>query len=119
VEGKCGYEAKCPSANVHVGYLLAPDTFDAYVRMQVQFGLWVTGWPLWYAHSYCPGLPSLVREVRPEAALHAALTKHIPPVLAAVEAGMAKVLAMAETPEVPDDGSADAELAREARELFR
>lgn len=93
-EGRFGYEAKCPSAHVHVGYLLNPESFDAYVRMQVQFGLWVTGWPLWYAHAFCPGLPSLVREVRPDPALQEALTRHVPPVVVAVAEAVGKVRAL-------------------------
>lgn len=60
-----GLEIKCPSAAVHLGYLLG-GVEDAY-RCQVQGGLWVTGRAWWDFLSYCPGLPPvLVRFTREE-----------------------------------------------------
>lgn len=94
-EGAWGLEAKCPSAKVHVQYLLDHDLFRAYMPLQPQLGLWLTGWPLWYRMSYCPGMPTLVLEERPNPLVFDAFTKHIPPVLAKVDAAYALLVAMA------------------------
>lgn len=60
-----GLEVKCPSAGVHVGYLLG-ELSEEY-RCQVQGGLWVTGRRWWDLLSYNPLLPSaLVRIERDE-----------------------------------------------------
>lgn len=57
-----GLEIKCPSAAVHVGYLLGMS--DEY-RMQAQGGLFITGRKWWDLVSYCPGWPPvLVRHKR-------------------------------------------------------
>lgn len=60
-----GLEIKCPSAAVHVGYML--DGFDAEHRCQVQGCLWITGRQWWDLLSYNPFLPPvLVRMERDE-----------------------------------------------------
>ena len=61
-----GLEIKCPSAKVHVGYLLGEDAHAH--RCQVQGSLWVTGRKWWDLLIYSPVLPpSLKRhEVDPE-----------------------------------------------------
>ena len=60
-----GLEIKCPSAAVHVGYLLGQDP-DAY-RAQVQGALWITGRAWWDRLSYHPTMPSvLIRQERDE-----------------------------------------------------
>lgn len=64
-----GLEIKCPSATVHIGYLLEGDAgiSDAY-RHQVQGCLWLTGLKWWDTLSYHPDLPpALVRITRDEA----------------------------------------------------
>lgn len=61
-----GIEIKCPSAKVHVGYMLGQDA-DAY-RCQVQGALWITGRAWWDWLSYNPELaPVLIRFDRDEA----------------------------------------------------
>jgi hypothetical protein len=50
-----GLEIKCPSAPVHIGYLLG-DAADKY-RCQVQGALWITGRSYWDFVSYNPDLP--------------------------------------------------------------
>lgn len=59
--GSDGYlELKCPSATVHIGYLLDPSRlYDTY-RHQVQGGLWVTGRQWVDLVSYHPTLPPVV-----------------------------------------------------------
>mgnify|MGYP000916683345 CR=1 FL=1 len=60
-----GLEIKCPSAAVHVGYLLG-DVATAY-RCQVQGSLWITGREWWDVLSYHPSLPkAYVRTYRNE-----------------------------------------------------
>lgn len=60
-----GLEIKCPSAKVHVAYMLGQDA-DAY-RCQVQGALWITGRAWWDWLSYNPELaPVLIRFERDE-----------------------------------------------------
>lgn len=60
-----GLEIKCPSAKVHVGYMLGHDA-DAY-RCQVQGAMWLTGRAWWDWLSYNPELPPvLIRFERDE-----------------------------------------------------
>lgn len=61
-----GLEIKCPSAKVHVGYMLGQDA-DAY-KCQVQGALWITDRPWWDWLSYNPELaPVMLRFERDEA----------------------------------------------------
>lgn len=52
-----GVEIKCPSAAVHMGYLLDGPGDDYYC--QVQGSLWVTGRKWWDLVSYTPGFPTV------------------------------------------------------------
>lgn len=52
-----GLEIKCPSAPVHVSYML--DVTEKY-RAQVQGALWITGRKWWDFLSYNPYLPSVM-----------------------------------------------------------
>ena len=53
-----GVEIKCPSAAVHVGYLLDDD--PAQYRCQIQGALWLTGRQRWDFLSYHPTLPPVL-----------------------------------------------------------
>ena len=53
-----GLEIKCPSAAVHIGYVLG-EAADKY-RCQVQGGLWITGREYWDFVSYNPDLPNVL-----------------------------------------------------------
>lgn len=60
-----GLELKCPSAAVHVGYLL--DVEPRKYWPQIQGAMWVTGRQWWQFMSYCPELPpALIRFERDE-----------------------------------------------------
>lgn len=60
-----GLEIKCPSAPVHVGYLL--DSVAEKYRCQVQGSLWVSEREWWDVLSYHPSLPkALMRTYRDE-----------------------------------------------------
>lgn len=61
-----GLEIKCPSAAVHVGYLL--EGFSEQYYCQIQGGLWITGRKWWDAISYCPGFPPVLTRYAPDAA---------------------------------------------------
>lgn len=95
VPGEFGWECKCPSAKVHVGYLLKPERLVADYRLQVQMGLYVTRWPLWKLQSMCPGLPPVLVDIRPEPDVFDAFATAIPPVVAAVAEGVARIRALA------------------------
>lgn len=61
-----GLELKCPSAAVHVSYMLKASDADKY-NAQIQGALWLTGREWWDWLSYNPELPSvLVRFYRDE-----------------------------------------------------
>jgi hypothetical protein len=53
-----GCEIKCPSAAVHIGYLLDDD--PAQYRCQMQGALWLTGRAWWDFLSYHPTLPPVL-----------------------------------------------------------
>jgi hypothetical protein len=55
-------EIKCPSPQVHIGYMLQSDLKDEYWP-QVQGQLWVTGRAWLDIQSYCPGLPNFITRV--------------------------------------------------------
>ena len=55
----CGIEIKCPSASVHVKYLLAGTVPDDYI-VQVHFSMFVTGYPRWIFMSYRRDMPALI-----------------------------------------------------------
>lgn len=57
-----GLELKCPSAGVHLGYLLGGGLVEDYFA-QIQCCLWITERTHWWAASYCPGLPSVLVRV--------------------------------------------------------
>lgn len=69
-----GLELKCPTPQVHVGYLIDPDSLVAKYRHQVQGCLYVTGRAWWDIVSYHPELPKVVRRIERDATYIAALT---------------------------------------------
>ena len=74
-EGK-GLEIKCPNADTHVGWLLAGGVPPEHV-LQVQFGLHLTGWPVWNFLSYCKDMPHLYVAVEPESEIQAVIGEAI------------------------------------------
>lgn len=67
-EGPGGLEIKCPSAKVHIGYLLSPETtLLTQYRHQHQGALLITERAWWDVLSYCPGLPQVLVRVTPQA----------------------------------------------------
>lgn len=63
-----GLEIKCPNADTHVGWLLTGGLPEEHV-LQVQFSLWVSGFPSWWFLSYCHGLPHLAIQVEQDDAI--------------------------------------------------
>lgn len=94
-----GLEIKCPSAGVHVGYLLG-NPAEKY-KAQIQGNLWIAEREWWDFLSYHPTLPpALVRVTRDEpfiAALAGAMTDFCD----ALEAGKAELAARGYEPRPP------------------
>lgn len=86
-----GLEIKCPSAATHVGYLLDSSSLVAEYRGQVQGSLYVTGRAWWDLLSYCPGLPSVLVRVEPDAAYAKAVDPALADFLARMDAAKAQV----------------------------
>lgn len=59
-----GFEAKCPSAAVHVRNLVDPEAFEVEHKGQCQVGMIVTERRTWHLVSYHPTLPKVHRVVR-------------------------------------------------------
>lgn len=91
-------EVKCPSAAVHIGYLL--DGVDADYRLQVNGQLWVTGRRWLDFLSYCPGFPPVLVRINPEKAVQEALGAALPVFANAVDEAAARIVAMMSTKEV-------------------
>lgn len=58
-----GVEIKCPTAAVHMGYLL--DGLDQYYH-QIMASLWISQRQWWDFVSYCPGLPPVLVRFHPD-----------------------------------------------------
>lgn len=67
-------EIKCPSAAVHIGYLLNQDRLVEKYQHQVQGGLWVTGRQWIDLVSYHPSLPPVLVRVAIDADYQQALS---------------------------------------------
>ncbi len=76
-----GVEVKCPSAWVHMGYLLAHGVPRQY-KLQTQFSIWCTASKWWDFISYHPDLPAVLVRTYPDPDTQAALDKHIPAFIA-------------------------------------
>ena len=78
-----GVEVKCPAAATHMLYLM-DDEAKQYTP-QVQYSLWITQLPVWYFMSYYPGLPPLLREIKPDPDWQAAFDEHMPEFIAELQ----------------------------------
>lgn len=67
-----GLEIKCPTAPVHIKYLVNGKLPTEYVQ-QVQGSLFITGKDYWDFLSYYPGVKSLLVRVEPDLKFHAKL----------------------------------------------
>lgn len=68
-----GIEIKCPSAVVHMGFLLG-DTSDNEYFSQIQANLWLCERAWWDFVSYCPGLPPVLVRFRRDEEFIAAMS---------------------------------------------
>lgn len=71
-----GLEVKCPSAPVHVNYLLG-DVSKAH-RLQVQGNIWITGRAWWDVLSYNPEMEKALVRAHRDADVMAALDEAVP-----------------------------------------
>lgn len=72
----CGLEIKCPSAQVHVKYLVNGELPKDYAA-QVHGSMYVTGYPRWFFLSYRRGFPPLILEVKRDEAIIAKISEAI------------------------------------------
>lgn len=74
-----GLEIKCPKLATHIRYILEDALPTQYV-LQVQGGMWVTGYDEWDFVSYCPDYaaqPIYIQTIKRNNALIAKMDKHI------------------------------------------
>jgi hypothetical protein len=87
-----GLELKCPSAGVHVGYLLDGDEgVAAKYRAQVQGALWITERSWWDVCSYHPMMPEALVRVERDEELISALAEAVGHFLERLEAAEARL----------------------------
>lgn len=84
-----GLEIKCPSAEVHVGYLL--NGVDAEYRCQIQGLLWLTGRKWWDLRSFNPAFDAFDIRFEPDAEFIGALDAEMPVFLARLDAAKIKL----------------------------
>ena len=95
-------ELKCPSAKVHVGYLLESGSLSSKYEYQTQGGLFVTGRAWCDVVSFCPGLPTVVERVAPDLDYHADLESALRAFVADVDADEAAVRVLMERADEPN-----------------
>lgn len=91
-------EVKCPSAAVHIGYLL--EGVDADYRLQTQGQLFVCERDWLDFLSYCPGFPPVLVRITPEPAAQKALSQALPVFASAVDEAAARIVEMMSRTEV-------------------
>lgn len=92
-ERSCGIEIKCPMAATHLKYLLGGGVPAEYVT-QVQFSMFVTGYPEWVFVSYHPHLPPFVIHAMRNMAAMAAFEAALKPFLASLDEAEGRVRLM-------------------------
>ena len=86
-----GLEIKVPSAAIHTGYLLEPDSLADEYRCQVQGSLYVTGRAWWDLLSFNPVLPPVLVRCDPDKEFIAVLAEIVDNFVARLEAAKAKL----------------------------
>ncbi len=74
VGNDCGLEIKCPSAHVHMKYLINGVLPKEYAP-QVHGGMMVTGFSKWKFLSYRRGMPALILEIERDEAIIAKISE--------------------------------------------
>jgi hypothetical protein len=82
---RCGLEIKCPMAATHLKYLLGGGAIPPDYYTQVQFSMYVTGYPEWVFVSYHPHLPPLVVHAIRNLEAMAVFEKALTPFLASLD----------------------------------
>jgi len=88
-----GVEIKALRMENHVGYLREGIIPDSYI-VQIQFSLFVTGWPLWYFVSYRSGFPTLILKAEPDARVQSAIKTALESFWTRHDAELSKLLKM-------------------------
>lgn len=98
----CGLEIKCPSAQVHVKYLVNGMLPKEYAA-QVHGSMFVTGFPSWKFLSYRRNFPPLIITVKRDEEIMEQIGKALKEFTAAFEEAKQKLAAyQGDTPSVPD-----------------
>jgi len=100
--GEGGLELKCPSAKVHLGYLLDHDSLVEEYKLQIHGGLWLTERPWWDVMSYHPGLPPVLVRVAPDAEILKALDDALANFLAVMQTKRVKLREMGIAPRLEE-----------------
>lgn len=85
-----GLEIKCPNADTHVGWLLDGGVPEEHV-LQVQFALYVTGWPRWQFLSWVKDMPHLAVIVEADETLASTIEEALAEFQARFDEGWAKL----------------------------
>lgn len=95
-----GLELKCPASPAHVAYLLAGEVPPDY-RVQVQFSLWVSGFPSWEFVSYRRQFPPLILTVEPDEKAQEAIADALELFYEKFDAGWARLVELNDGKEPP------------------
>jgi len=87
-------EVKCPSAPIHVMYLLGFDSVMNDYRCQAQGQLWITGREWIDLLSYNPSLPPVLHRVERDEEFISALSEHVEAFCERVAEGKDRLLAL-------------------------
>lgn len=90
IDGECGLEAKCPMASTHTGYLLDGVLPDDYI-MQVQGGMYITGYSRWVFISYCRNFPPFILTVERDETAQEAIAEAVAAFNEKMDAGWARL----------------------------
>lgn len=94
VGDKGGLEIKCPSAEVHVRYLLTSPEIPAEYVMQIQGNLLATGREWWDFLSFCPDFPPVLLRFQPDVEYQGALSRELEPFCDLVDKAEARIRAL-------------------------
>jgi YqaJ-like recombinase protein len=106
-----GLELKAPGPAKHVAYMLDPLSLVAEYRHQIQGGLFITGFPRWFAMSFHPSLPPVIEVVEPDPPYQAELGAALQTFTARYATARARLLALGCVPRDPKANAANSEAA--------
>lgn len=88
-----GIEVKNLEGGNHIAVLRAGEVPDKHVP-QIQFSLWLTGWPEWWFLAYSPDAPPFLKKVYRDQEWHSAFSTHVDPFITKYQAELDRVRGM-------------------------